>query len=435
MAEDVFGVATDVIIARSPLVTPGPTTCELFRTLMYRAGENPDTSQWGPAALHYLNRAYWALCRGGGEWEEGLHEDWPWLRKVPPGVLVLEPERSTAANGSTAQVQRGSSTIGLSVPPDVGCLGWQFRVTSQPGRDIFRVISHVPGSSTLMLDAPYTGDSASAAAYWLRQFDYPLATDLLHLIEPLHTDRVDAGSTGEIRLTSDATLAEQWPRDEWASGVPSQCALVGVNSTPPAGVPTLQTMSFGQTILRFNRCANAQTGPIRVEYAYTFLPPLLTQTTGVCDEVPLCPPTQRWTLVDLALYLFYFDKADTRADGAVIFGKNGLRAAQRELRHQMAVTGRGMGRIYPRGRRGVTRRGETRVIGPSAAMGPPGVPGPAGVVGPMGPPGPIGEAEEWLSGAGPPAPGLGSPGDWYLDTLTGDVYELTAAGFALRGRR
>lgn len=350
MAET-YGVGTEVIIARSPLVTPGPSTCDLWRTLMYRAGENPDTSQWGPAALHYLNRAYWALCRGGGEWEEGLHEEWPWLRKVPPGVLVLEPERSTADGGSVAQVQRGSSTIGVSVAPPVSCLGWQFRVTSRPGGDIFRVISHAPGHSTLILDAPYTGETQTAAAYWLRQFDYPLATDLLHLIAPVHTDRIDQQRTGEIRLTSDATLAEQWPRDAWASGVPSQCALVGVNSTPAAGVPTLQTTSFGQTILRFNRCANAQTGPVRVEYAYTFLPPLLTQTTGVCDEVPLCPPTQRWTLVDLALYLLYFDKSDTRADGAVLFGKNGLRAAQRESRHQMAVAGQAIGRVSPRGRR------------------------------------------------------------------------------------
>jgi hypothetical protein len=347
---DTSGVSTPNIIARSPLVSPGPTTCELWRTLMYRAGESPDTSQWGPAALHYLNRAYWALCRGGGEWEEGLHEDWPWLRKVPPGVLVLEPERSTAANGSTAQVVRGSQTVGVSVAPTVSCLGWQFRVISASSGDIFRVISHAPDHSTLLLDAPYTGETATAAPYWLRQFDYPLATDLLHLIEPLHTDREWTGADrhGAIRLTSDAGLAEHWPRDNSASGVPSQCALVGVHSTPPAQIPTLQTLSFGQTILRVNRCANAQTGPIRVEYAYTFLPPLLTQTTGVCDEVPLCPAPMRWTLVDLALYLFSLDRNDTRADGYVIFGKNGLRAAQREARHQMAVTGRGIGTLRRR---------------------------------------------------------------------------------------
>jgi hypothetical protein len=427
-----IGVSTPNIIARSPLVTPGPSSCELWRVLMYRAGENPDTSQWGPAALHYLNRAYWALCRGGGEWEEGLHEDWPWLRKVPPGVLVLEPEHSTAANGSTAQVVRGSSTIGVSIAPSVSCIGWQFRVTSAPSSDIFRVISHAPDQGSLILDAPYTGPTATAASYWLRQFDYPLATDLLHLIEPLHTDRVDAGSTGEIRLTSDATLAEQWCRWDGASGVPSQCALVGVHSTPPADIPTLQSTAFGQTILRFNRCANVQTGPIRVEYAYTFLPPVLTQTTGVCDEVPLCPPTMRWTLVDLALYLFALDRNDTRADGYVIFGKNGLRAAQRESRHQMAVTGQGIGRIYTRGRRGGWRGRAPLVIAPSGAAGPV---GPAGVAGPMGPAGPPGEAEGWYSGAGAPAPGLGAVGDWYLDETTGDVYEKTGAGFALRGRR
>lgn len=36
-----------------------------------------------------------------------------------------------------------------------------------------------------------------------------------------------------------------------------------------------------------------------------------------------------------------------------------------------------------------------------------------------------GQVEEWRSGTGIPAAGLGNVGDWYLQTLTGDVYEKT----------
>lgn len=422
---DTIGVATDTIIARSPIVTPGPTTCELWRVLMYRMGESPDTSQWGPAALHYLQRAYWAFCRGGGEFEEGAHEDWPWLRKVPPGVLLLEPERSTQGDGSTASVVRGSQTVGLSIPPDVSCINWQFRVVGDQPSDIFRVINHAPGHATLILDAPYTGLTNTACRYWLRQFDYPLAADVLHLIEPLHTDRCaeDALEPYTIRLTSDVGLSEQWPRDDWSSGVPTQCALIGVQLRPDVLATPLAPAGVGTQLLRFNRCPHGGTGPIRVEYPYTFLPPPLTQMTGVCDEVPVLPPPLRWSLVDLALYFAMLDRNDTRADGYVILGKGGIRTAQRAQRHQMAVTGQGIGRL--RLRRGTAHHRTPLLMAPMpAGAGPPGPPGPQGVPGQTGPAGATGQAEQWHSGVGPPPPGLGSPGDWYLDTSTGQVYEL-----------
>jgi hypothetical protein len=42
-------------------------------------------------------------------------------------------------------------------------------------------------------------------------------------------------------------------------------------------------------------------------------------------------------------------------------------------------------------------------------------------------PGPPGQVEEWLSGVGAPASGTGSVGDWYLDTVSANVYEKTTA--------
>ena len=34
-----------------------------------------------------------------------------------------------------------------------------------------------------------------------------------------------------------------------------------------------------------------------------------------------------------------------------------------------------------------------------------------------------GEVEEWIGGTTPPTSAIGTPGDWYIDTVTGDVYE------------
>lgn len=46
----------------------------------------------------------------------------------------------------------------------------------------------------------------------------------------------------------------------------------------------------------------------------------------------------------------------------------------------------------------------------------------------LGPTGPIGANATWLSGSGAPAGGLGSDGDMYLDTATGDVYGPKSSG-------
>ncbi len=60
-------------------------------------------------------------------------------------------------------------------------------------------------------------------------------------------------------------------------------------------------------------------------------------------------------------------------------------------------------------------------LGPQGPLGPEGPPGPSGDAGPQGAPG----QPRW-TGQGPPGVVIGaSPGDEYLDVLTGDVYRLT----------
>jgi len=63
------------------------------------------------------------------------------------------------------------------------------------------------------------------------------------------------------------------------------------------------------------------------------------------------------------------------------------------------------------------------------AAGPAGPAGPAGSVGPTGPPG-----EKWFTGSGDPVAVSGAVnGDWYLDSVGGNFWELVTGAWAIRG--
>lgn len=66
------------------------------------------------------------------------------------------------------------------------------------------------------------------------------------------------------------------------------------------------------------------------------------------------------------------------------------------------------------------------LVGPVGPVGPMGPVGPGGVVGPMGPAGADGKTV--LNGAGAPGPGDGVDGDFWLDTVTSDLYGPKAGG-------
>ncbi len=74
---------------------------------------------------------------------------------------------------------------------------------------------------------------------------------------------------------------------------------------------------------------------------------------------------------------------------------------------------------------------EANLTGRQGAMGARGASGPQGVQGPQGPQGPPGaRGSLWSTGSGTPT-ATGQNGDLYLDTSTGDVYELVAGAWAL----
>lgn len=67
----------------------------------------------------------------------------------------------------------------------------------------------------------------------------------------------------------------------------------------------------------------------------------------------------------------------------------------------------------------------TSEMGVAGPTGPEGPEGPPGVTGQTGPPGPKGDGLHRFYGDGPPGTVIGSsPGDEYVDNLTGDLYVL-----------
>lgn len=71
-------------------------------------------------------------------------------------------------------------------------------------------------------------------------------------------------------------------------------------------------------------------------------------------------------------------------------------------------------------------------VGPAGPAGAAGPVGPAGAAGPVGPTGPSGE--KWFTGSGNPVAVSGAVnGDWYLDSVTGNYWELVTGAWAPRG--
>lgn len=90
------------------------------------------------------------------------------------------------------------------------------------------------------------------------------------------------------------------------------------------------------------------------------------------------------------------------------------------------------GTSFPADGSGVAFQGP---VGPAGATGATGAAGPTGATGPTGAAGAVGPAgaagatgargSKWFDGVGAPGAVAGSlPGDYFLDTATGDVYEL-----------
>jgi hypothetical protein len=296
--------------------------CDLKVDILWRAGEPTDgTSDYDITSLVYLNRAYQTLCLGGAELAPEVQEDWWWLRKSPPGVLILQPAYATG----TITVTNNNTAVTFSAAPSFTAQGWFLRIAEGNG-DIFRVSAHIAGATVATLDSVYTGASASVA-FTLFKLEYDIASDVLRLISPMRAYRAERRY--EILGVDLMALDYDYPLAAVDPGIPDRFAAVDENT------------------VRFNRYGGTtSTEYIRAEYDYLYMPPELESLT---TSIPVVPLHWRHVLSDWGTFWLMMDKNDNRADAVGLAAKNGLKAMATENRHKLGAQGRGaVGNILPR---------------------------------------------------------------------------------------
>jgi hypothetical protein len=306
-------------------VTTLTTNADIKRDILFRAGEQTDTSSdFDTATLEYMNRAYRDIWMGGGALIEDMNEPWLWLKKDPPGVLTILP----VISGGTVSVVNGSVNITFSAVPqdytgNVSVVGRFFKIDQTP--DIFRIATHVSGSLAATIDTVYTGITSGTAPYKVMALEYTLAADMLRVIAPM---RIYAQNKYEVEGVDLISLERDQPLSYIQSGVPTRFALVTENK------------------VRFNKYGGlSSTELMRIEYDYLQAPVAeLADDAGVC----LIPLVHRQVLSDIALFYLFLSKSDLRAETIGNQAKAGLRAMAKDNQARRAQMGRTMGGIITR---------------------------------------------------------------------------------------
>lgn len=156
-----------------------------------------------------------------------------------------------------------------------------------------------------------------------------------------------------------------------------------------------------------------------------------TVPTAPSGLPPTGMPGDAWVAADTGHVWFWDSDSGTWVDGGELQGPPGSQGPQGVPGPQGATGSTGAtgatGATGPPGTDGAT--GPT---GATGAQGPKGDTGSQGIQGPIGIPGQPGLAgapgERWWSAPSGPQPGVGArTGDWWLNTITGDVWELVNA--------
>lgn len=299
------------------------TSGDILDWMLFNANEPADgTSDFHAHAIACLNRAYREIWTGGGALVPDMYEPWLWLKKDPPGVLTLNP----VVEAGTINVANNSASITFSSAPALSMQGRFFKVATHP--DIFRIAAHTGGNTAATLDGPYTGPTATAAAFRCMQLEYTLAADALRVISPM---RIYAIGQPEIDGVDLLALERDYPLMNIESGTPTSFAMVT------------------ETKLRFNRYGGvAATEFIHVEYDYLAKPSAELDDNAV---EPLVPLERRQVLADAALMYLLMAKSDNRVEIIGASAKSGLKDMQKDNRQRLSQFSRNMGAIHTRQRR------------------------------------------------------------------------------------
>jgi hypothetical protein len=311
------------------------STYSILRDVLFKAGEPTDgTSEYHAKVLDFLNQAQYSVCEGGGEIVPDLDVIWNWLRKDPPGTLVLRPASTRAATFTEG------STAGTFAIAPTGSFGDGWVLKTPTGRS-YRIASHTTADTAFTLDTEFIEGSGSYTVTMMK-FDYELATDLLRIIAPLRMTAVDASpEAGRIEGSSIDQMVRQF--GNYPMGTPVNFALVD------------------HTRIRLSHCLPVDTDSVRVEYDYTYLPDDLTDSV---DSSPVLPKLHRKVIGQIALMWLYEVKNDVRAADAKAIAQSTLMAmAQAEKKGRSHLSPKfGQLQYKRRNRLGGPKRTESGLI-------------------------------------------------------------------------
>jgi len=287
------------------------TTQDIIRDVLFRTGEPPDgDSEFStPAvALRYVNRAYDTLQMGGGELDPSISIDWYWLRSGTPGVLQIIPEVATTvtffANDTTITFPALADTSRSLLNAFVNVVGESV---------LYRIAVHTAGATVATLLSGFIGASGAKTARFM-QVHYNLDATCLRLMGSMRIYAAN-GQAYRVHGTDLETMEEEYPLPTIQAGVPQYYAA-------------LRESISGVEKVRFNTSGNASGGAkLQLEYEYVKRPAQLTNADG---EEPRVPLEHRKLLADIAAWLIFVDKDDSRALITKEVAMQGIRAMSEE---------------------------------------------------------------------------------------------------------
>lgn len=216
------------------------TTADLLDNVLRRCGEvtsSTGTSKWRDAALLYLNQIHHTVVTGGNELNLDVDEPWVWSKSRHPIVIQLNP---SITNGTVSLTQGSVAGTFSNVPTVNGVAqsvqNWLLRPYGYP--DTYRISSHIAGSTSFVIDAPYPQVTSTANSYWLFQTDYDLVSSTINIDETNGT--IDFSEDGTTQLTATIPVGGYAPAALATAAALAMTTASGVGNTYSGSYDSIQ---------------------------------------------------------------------------------------------------------------------------------------------------------------------------------------------------
>ena len=255
------------------------TGADILQDVLFRAGEltalsGSPVSNYLPIAQTFVQRCYYDVLTSS---------PWPWALSSPPGVLTINPQIT-----GTGTFTIGSTAVTLDAQASSNSLvGWW--IWESDDEIPYRIISNSAGSTSIGIDAAYTGPTAGDNNYVIFQDEYQLPNPCLRLWNAWLRDEPAI----DVEVITQAEMQDRFP-DRYNGEYPMYVSLVRDNILRIVPWPELTAVTL--------------------EYEYTVMPTTdLTFDFNLVTDIPVVPQWDRHVIADAALVLLYDLKNDTRA--------------------------------------------------------------------------------------------------------------------------